>query len=268
MNRKVQKQKLPGLSSTTHTQTRWHHKTFIGHRNLTRIETTAEGTVNVSFFKDVTITPYNVFLKMINLNTIDHIAHYTNNPNLPVSDNDMNLQDHIAAWAVPSKKGDVKYIHVQSANCNSVRVNGDEIETKQHEFNRQEILMYIAALIAGGISGTKSIGKLFENDPVGVFGNNWFKKNWTFDSFSYIHRRVRGNIAWMEHTFNNTFKAAWIPGHTQTIDEHIIPFKGRFAARCYIPTKPKTTGIKAFIMSDAARYIYNFWIYRVCYLLF
>jgi hypothetical protein len=51
------------------------------------------------------------------------------------------------------------------------------------------------------------------------------------------------------------------PAENITIDECIIPFKGRVKIRQYIPRKPHTTGIKVFMLNDANGFLWTFEIY-------
>jgi hypothetical protein len=46
-----------------------------------------------------------------------------------------------------------------------------------------------------------------------------------------------------------------------TIDEGIIPFKGRIFFRQYIPRKPHSTGVKYWAIVDENGYLYGFEIY-------
>ena len=58
------------------------------------------------------------------------------------------------------------------------------------------------------------------------------------------------------------FEQEYIP-HTQvTIDEAIIPFKGRLSFKQYMKDKPVKWGIKVFVLSDAHNgYVYRLQVY-------
>ena len=58
------------------------------------------------------------------------------------------------------------------------------------------------------------------------------------------------------------FESLYTPNHAVTIDEAMIPFKGRLSFKQYIKNKPTKWGIKAFVLSDSANgYVYRVQIY-------
>jgi len=59
-----------------------------------------------------------------------------------------------------------------------------------------------------------------------------------------------------------SFQSNYVPKQTVTIDEAMIPFKGRLSFKQYMKDKPTKWGIKVFVLSDASNgYIYRFQIY-------
>ena len=40
-------------------------------------------------------------------------------------------------------------------------------------------------------------------------------------------------------------------GYNVTIDEYMIPFKGRHLAKQYIPSKPTKWGFKCYVLADS-----------------
>lgn len=59
-----------------------------------------------------------------------------------------------------------------------------------------------------------------------------------------------------------TFESEYTPNQSVTIDEAVIPFKGRLGYKQYIKNKPTKWGIKAFVLSDATNgYVYRSQIY-------
>ena len=59
-----------------------------------------------------------------------------------------------------------------------------------------------------------------------------------------------------------TFESEYTPNQSVTIDEAMIPFKGRLGFKQYIKNKPTKWGIKAFVLSDATNgYVYRSQIY-------
>jgi len=59
-----------------------------------------------------------------------------------------------------------------------------------------------------------------------------------------------------------SFQRNYVPEQTITIDEAMIPFKGRLSFKQYMKDKPTKWGIKVFVLSDATNgYVYRFQIY-------
>ena len=59
-----------------------------------------------------------------------------------------------------------------------------------------------------------------------------------------------------------SFQGNYVPHSTVTIDEAMIPFKGRLSFKQYMKDKPTKRGIKVFVLSDATNgYMYRFQIY-------
>ncbi|CAM4362736.1 unnamed protein product [Leuciscus chuanchicus] len=59
-----------------------------------------------------------------------------------------------------------------------------------------------------------------------------------------------------------TFNSAVDPEEFQSIDEQIIPFKGRLSLKQYIPKKPKPWGLKVWVRAGSSGYMYRFEVYQ------
>ena len=58
------------------------------------------------------------------------------------------------------------------------------------------------------------------------------------------------------------FQASYCPGRNIAVDETMIGFRGRFAAKQYMPKKPVKWGVKAFTMADSSNgYLLNILLY-------
>lgn len=56
-----------------------------------------------------------------------------------------------------------------------------------------------------------------------------------------------------------TFKfSSTLPAEKLSVDEQIVPFKGRSSMRTYNPKKPKKWGYKIFVLSGIDGLVYNF----------
>ncbi len=57
------------------------------------------------------------------------------------------------------------------------------------------------------------------------------------------------------------FKSIYIPGSIITIDESIVPWKGRFHFKQYIPGKSHKYGVKIHKVASTDGYTWNFMVY-------
>ncbi|KAK7105966.1 hypothetical protein V1264_017276 [Littorina saxatilis] len=63
--------------------------------------------------------------------------------------------------------------------------------------------------------------------------------------------------------FQKSLKSHYIPGPLLTVDEQLVPFRGRCSFLQYLPSKPDRYGMKVFWIADAEQ---NFPLYGVPYL--
>ena len=63
-------------------------------------------------------------------------------------------------------------------------------------------------------------------------------------------------------SFSKSFQEVYSPGKNVSVDEAMIPFKGRSSLKQYMPKKPVRRGIKVWALADASNgYIANFQVY-------
>jgi len=63
--------------------------------------------------------------------------------------------------------------------------------------------------------------------------------------------------------FINNCKSLFLPGPNVTVDEMLVPFRGRCPFRVYMPKKPKKYGIKIMCLTDSSSsYLVNAYIYK------
>lgn len=55
-----------------------------------------------------------------------------------------------------------------------------------------------------------------------------------------------------------TFRSALDPEEFQSVDEMMIPYKGRLTIKQYVPKKPKPWGVKVWVQAGSSGYMYNF----------
>lgn len=60
------------------------------------------------------------------------------------------------------------------------------------------------------------------------------------------------------NALQGTFSASLDPEEYQSVDEMMIPFKGRLSIKQYIPKKPKPWGVKVWVRAGSSGYMYSF----------
>lgn len=64
------------------------------------------------------------------------------------------------------------------------------------------------------------------------------------------------------NTLKRTFCLAVDPEEYQSVEEMMIPFKGRLSIKQYLPSKPKRWGLKVWVRAGASGYIHRFEVYQ------
>lgn len=129
---------------------------------------------------------------------------------------------------------------------------------------RDLIIKFFLVLFAMGLNVLPAIDLYWAkvSSYNGLYGNLFIQKLMTRDMFWAINRIIHCNIETVISILNRNFQKYWKPFQFIIVDESIIAFKGRMAARQHIPTKPHSTGIKLYGMADNHAYMWSFWIYR------
>lgn len=86
-----------------------------------------------------------------------------------------------------------------------------------------------------------------------------FKDN--SDTLSFQNDRVAGMRPVID-ALNEAFCSAVDPEEYQSVDEMVIPFKGRSSIKQYLPSKPKRWGFKVWVRAGVSGYIYRFEVYQ------
>lgn len=139
-----------------------------------------------------------------------------------------------------------------------------------------ELRAYIGLLLFAGVyrSYGEFIGELWDD----VTGRNIFRTTMSMNRFKKItqmirfddktsraERRVRDKLAPIRTVFDkwsNNLKVMYNPGENVTVDEQLVPFRGRCPFTQYIPSKPAKYGIKIWTACDSASfYAWNMQIY-------
>ncbi|XP_043529513.1 piggyBac transposable element-derived protein 4-like isoform X2 [Frieseomelitta varia] len=131
-------------------------------------------------------------------------------------------------------------------------------------------------LLAGSIrSGHQNIRDLWDTKALGV---DIFRTTMSYHRFSLLltclrfddvttrhHRRKLDKLAAIRDVFDiflTNCQESYLLSEYCTIDEQLVPFRGRCSFRQYIPNKPAKYGIKIFTLADAnSRYTFSMEIY-------
>jgi hypothetical protein len=84
---------------------------------------------------------------------------------------------------------------------------------------------------------------------------HFFFRTLHFDDHSTrIKRRESDKFCHIRNIFEEIvkkFQENYTPGENVTLDEQLIPFRGRFSFKQYIPSKPARYGVKTFALVDS-----------------
>lgn len=145
------------------------------------------------------------------------------------------------------------------------------------ETDAKEIRIFLAILLYEGIiqkpveewywSRRQSISTPFINDIMSykrfqiLMKFLHFSNNETFDPSTHPHPRIK-KIYEVFQIICRRFQAIYVPETNITIDESLIPYKGRLGYKQYIPTKRARFGVKLFELCESSSgYIWNMLIY-------
>lgn len=143
--------------------------------------------------------------------------------------------------------------------------------------DKLEIEAFIGLLYMQGVfkSGHEDIMSMWATDGT---GRDLFRSTMSLARFSFIlsclrfddhetrdERRKIDKLAAISSIFSQfveNCKANYSPGLFLTVDEMLVPFRGRCGFRMYIPNKPARYGLKVQILADAKTfYMYNAEVY-------
>mgnify|MGYP004593395707 CR=1 FL=1 len=141
-----------------------------------------------------------------------------------------------------------------------------KIGAKWKQTTDVEILAYIGLLIEAGRSKNGIADYREFWDP--LYGSCLFRACMSKTRFCDISRFLRFDDK-SSRTFrrstdkfapfrdiweivNNNFKKSYLPGENMTIDEQLLPFRGRVSFKQYLPSKPDKYGMKIWWICDSS----------------
>lgn len=141
--------------------------------------------------------------------------------------------------------------------------------------DRIEMKAFLGILL---FAGTYRASHLHFTDMWGQDGPEIFSLTMSYQRFLFLLRSIRFDntsdrderkksdklaaIREFLELIRKNFKDAYTPAEYLTIDEQLIPFRGRCSFRQYLPKKPKKYGIKVFALVDSRSfYLHTFDVY-------
>lgn len=149
---------------------------------------------------------------------------------------------------------------------------------KEWSTNAEEIRAYLGCMILMGINRLPEIRDYWSNDEYLHYSP--IADRISRDRFEQITRYLhftdndtlpaRGEEGFFRlqkvdpviSALKQSFRAAYYPNRELSIDEAMIPFKGRSSMKQYVPLKPVKRGFKVWAMADSLNgYMYDFNVY-------
>ena len=157
---------------------------------------------------------------------------------------------------------------VNETNRYSVEKNGQSIN-----ISRQECEQLIGVIFYMGLVQMPSLRSYWENElgfePISsVLSRNRFLKLVTLLHFvdnNAITDEEKKDRLWKLRPWLDAMRQNFLqipPKECQSIDEIIIPFKGRSGLKVYMPKKPHKWGFKLWGRSDSDGFMYDFDVYQ------
>ena len=167
---------------------------------------------------------------------------------------------------------------VEESNRYAAECMGPEKYDKWTEITVEELCAYMGFMLLMGIVHLPSVDDYWKNDEVyhyspiaGRISRNRFRELHRYLHFvdnstlappgSPEYDRL-GKVRPIVETLAERVAAVYEPGKEVSIDEAMIPFKGRSCLKHYIPLKPVKRGIKVWARADASNgYVSAFQVY-------
>lgn len=155
---------------------------------------------------------------------------------------------------------------VEQSNKYAAECMGEQFQTWQ-PITVEELCAYFGFMILMGIVRLPSLGDYWKKDVIYHYMPvaDRISRDRFYDLHRYLHfvdngtlspphtpgYNKLGKIAPIITMLGNRFADVWNPGKNISIDEAMIPFKGRSSLKQYMPMKPIKRGIKVWASADA-----------------
>lgn len=167
-------------------------------------------------------------------------------------------------------------VNYTNIKMRSVRINVDN-KSSYRDTDVVEMNAFIGLLLLSSIckSNHEDMLSLFSKGPLGrpIFWATMSSKRFELllrcirfdDSSTREERKKDDKAAAITEIFNiliSNSQEAYVLSENATIDEMLIPFRGKCRFRIYMPSKPAKYGIKVMCLADSrSSYFYNAYIY-------
>jgi len=227
---------------------------------------------NFNYYMDLDVgpnIPYSYFIKFIDDTIANKIVQET--------------KRYINHKLIEKSKKKREQNNKKSFNTNECNLVSDvelkmkeEIKTTQEKVTVNMIKKYIAIILLMGIVKVPNSKMFWSNSD--LFGNRYFKRIMSGKTFSFMNEFLHFNDSEFEKAstdklykispiidyMNSKWNEHMPPNDKKiyTIDESMVPYRGRLKMRQYIPSKPQKYGIKIYCLNHAeSSYVQRWQIY-------
>ena len=167
---------------------------------------------------------------------------------------------------------------VDQSNLYASECMGEEKFANWMKITVDELRAYMGFMILMGLVKLPSIRDYWKKDE--LYHYSPIASRISRDRFYELHRYLHfadnsklappgspdykklGKVQPVIDSLSHSFQAVYTPGENVSVDEAMIPFKGRSSLKQYMPMKPVKRGIKVWALADASNgYISTFQVY-------
>lgn len=95
-----------------------------------------------------------------------------------------------------------------------------------------------------------------------LYGNTLARMAMTGKRFFEIRASLKFSLNHIYKTITEKTQLYYTPSRHVSVDELLLPFKGRYRFRQHVRGKPNQTGLKYYCLVDSKGVVYAFWLYQ------
>ncbi|KAG0437452.1 PiggyBac transposable element-derived protein 4 [Dictyocoela muelleri] len=140
---------------------------------------------------------------------------------------------------------------------------------RMEKVTKEDLYLYLAIMLIFGINNTVNIQHAWNRKKEYSY-NKKIANLMTFERFQFINRHItcisKKDIEEIKlkkcpkiiSGLEELFKSIYVPGEFISIDEGMMPFKGKMKNRVYCPMKPDKWGMKFYILAESVTgFVFN-----------